>query len=103
MQHSARRLNNELDCIGRPAHNNMPMHMKRTTLLLDPALYAELKRRAAAEQRTLTEIVERALRAGLRGARGREARHAIPSYDLGPYLEDPARRAEPEAPGRSGR
>ena len=79
------------------------MHMKRTTLLLDPALYAELKRRAAAEQRTLTEIVERALRAGLRGARGREARHAIPSYDLGPYLEDPARRAEPEAPGRSGR
>ncbi len=76
--------------------------MKRTTLLIDAALYAELKRRAAAEQRTLTEIVERALRAGLRGSRGREGRHAIPSYDLGPYLEDPTRRLGPE-PERSSR
>ncbi len=82
----------------------MITHMKRTTLLLDTALYAELKRRAAAEQRTLTDVVERALRAGLRGARGRESRHAIPSYDLGPYLEDPARRTHqaPE-PSRGGR
>ena len=79
----------------------MLMHMKRTTLLLDAALYAELKRRAADEQRTLTEIVERALRAGLRGARRRDARHAIPSYDLGPFLENPTRReSEPERGGR---
>ena len=83
----------------------MLTHMKRTTLLLDTALYAELKRRAAAEQRTLTEIVERTLRAGLRGARRRDVRHAIPSYDLGPYLENPARRDAPAGsePERSGR
>jgi hypothetical protein len=69
--------------------------MKRTTLILDPALYAELRRRAAAEQRTLTEVVERALRAGLRAPRGRGGRRAIPSYDLGPWLQDPARRGAP--------
>jgi hypothetical protein len=77
----------------------MLMHMKRTTLLIDSALYAELKRRAAAEQRTLTEVVEHALRAGLRAPRGRTPRLAIPSYDLGPYLVDPGRRraSEPAA------
>jgi hypothetical protein len=75
----------------------MLLHMKRTTLLLDTALYAELKRRAAAEQRTLTEVVERALRAGLRTPRGRSPRHTIPSYDLGPWLVDPARR-DPQPP-----
>jgi hypothetical protein len=69
--------------------------MKRTTLLIEAALYAELKRRAAAEQRTLTEVVERALRAGLRAPRGRAPRRTIPSYDLGPYLVDPARRGGP--------
>jgi hypothetical protein len=75
--------------------------MKRTTLLLDSSLYAELKHRAAVEQRTLTEVVERALRLGLRGARGRDPRRTIPSYDLGPYLESPARRGavgQPESP-----
>ena len=78
----------------------MLMHMKRTTLLLSTALYAELKRRAAAERRTLTDVVEIALRAGLRPSRGRTARRAIPSYDLGPYLEDPGHRtvAEPRNP-----
>ena len=70
----------------------MLTHMKRTTLLLDPALYAELKRRATAEQRTLTDIVESTLRAGLRAARSRAPRRIIPSYDLGPYLEDPGTR-----------
>ena len=69
----------------------MLIHMIRTTLLIDDALYAELKRRAAAERRTLTDVVERTLRAGLRGSRGRAARRAIPSYDLGPFLEEPVR------------
>ena len=67
--------------------------MKRTTLLLDAALYAELRRRAAAEGRTLTDLVERTLRLGLRPpAAGRRARVALPSYDLGPFLVDPADR-----------
>lgn len=66
--------------------------MKRTTLLLDSTLYAELKRRATAEQRTLTDVIESTLRAGLRVVRNRAPRRVIPSYDLGPYLEDPGTR-----------
>lgn len=69
----------------------MLSHMRRTTLVLDAALYAELKKRAAAEGRTLTEVVERALRAGLVAqAGGRRARVTLPSYDLGPFLVQPA-------------
>ncbi len=76
----------------------MYMHMKRTTLQLAPTLYQELRRRAAAEGRTLTDVVERALREGLHAApAARRARVALPSYDLGPFLLDPAR------PGRLSR
>lgn len=72
----------------------MLSHMKRTTLLLPPALYAELKQNAATEGRTLTDVVERALRAGLRSlAATRRRRVALPSYDLGPFLVEPADRA----------
>jgi len=65
----------------------MLRHMKRTTLLLDDDLYAELRRRAAAEGLTLTTAVERALRLGLT-APHRRARITLPSYDLGPFLTD---------------
>jgi len=62
--------------------------------LIDSALYSELKRRAAAEGRTLTEVVERALRLGLHGeVAHRRARVVLPSYDLGPFRVDPADRA----------
>jgi ribbon-helix-helix CopG family protein len=72
----------------------MLSHMKRTTLILNASLYAELKRRAAAEGRTLTDVVERALRLGLATpAAGRRARVALPSYDLGPFLVSPGDRA----------
>lgn len=75
----------------------MRMHMKRTTLLLDPALWAELRRRAASEGRTLTDVVERTLRLGLAAqAPGRRSRAPLPSFDLGPFLvpvSDRARRA----------
>jgi hypothetical protein len=74
----------------------MLSHMKRTTLVLDPALYAELRRRAAAEGRTLTETIERALRLGLEGASApRRQRIALPSYDLGPFLVESRRRGGP--------
>lgn len=63
----------------------MNMHMKRTTLILDVALIAELRARAAREDRTLTEVLERTLRAGL-ASRPRRARLRLPSYDLGPFL-----------------
>ena len=72
---------------------DMTIHMKRTTLILDAALYAALRRQAATDQRTLTEVVERTLRAGLRAtAAMRRGRRPLPSYDLGPYLVDPADR-----------
>jgi hypothetical protein len=71
----------------------MLLHMTRTTLLIDDGLYAELKRRAAAEGRTLTEVVEGALRLGLHALAGRRrARVQLPSYDLGPFLVDPSDR-----------
>jgi hypothetical protein len=71
----------------------MLSHMKRTTLVLDNALYARLKKRAAEEGRTLSEVVERALRLGLEElASRRRGRVALPSYELGPFLVDPARR-----------
>ena len=78
----------------------MLLHMKRTTLLLEPSLYAQLKRRAAREGRTLTEIVERTLRLGLDPmAHARRARTELPSYDLGPFLVDPADRPRRAAIG----
>ena len=78
---------------------DMLSHMKRTTLQLESALYTELRRRAASEGRTLTDVVERTLRAGLgTGPGGRRARLALPSYDLGPFLVDPARPARPPRP-----
>lgn len=71
----------------------MLLHMKRTTLILDDALMAELRHRAHDERRTLTETVERALRLGLEAlAAGRRSRIKLPSYDLGPFLADPSRR-----------
>ena len=70
----------------------MLSHMKRTTLQLDPALYHELRRRAANEGRTLTDVVERVLREGLRVASPvRRPRVSLPSYDLGPARLDPVR------------
>ena len=82
----------------------MLLHMKRTTLLIADALYAELKRRAAAEGRTLTEVVEAALRHGLSTiATRRRASIQLPSYDLGPFRADPSDRDAPgAAPGREG-
>ena len=69
----------------------MLSHMKRTTLVLDDALYANLKRQAVQEGRTLTEVVEQTLRRGM-GSTRKHARISLPSYDLGPFLVDPADR-----------
>lgn len=81
----------------------MLLHMKRTTLNLDAGLYAELRRLAAAEGLTLTERLERALRAGLEAERGRRrTRIALPSYDLGPFLVDPNDRSSWRAGAERG-
>ena len=75
----------------------MHPHMKRTTLILDTSLWSELRRRAASEGRTLTEVVDRTLRLGLAAAApAKRSRDPLPSFDLGPYLvpvADRARRA----------
>lgn len=82
----------------------MLSHMKRTTLILDPVLYAALKRRAAAEGRTLTDVVERALRLGLAPrAPARRGRVSLPSYDLGPFLVRPGEADAQAALGRGPR
>lgn len=85
----------------------MLLHMKRTTLLLDPGLYTELKRRAATEGRTLTEVVGHLLRLGLQATSGaRRGRVQLPSYDLGPFLTHPSDRSVfpgPESEARHGR
>ena len=79
----------------------MYMHMKRTTLLLDAGIHAELRRRAVQEGTTLTAVVERVMRLGLEQlATPKRARVQLPSYDLGPFLADPSRRETmPGAPG----
>jgi Ribbon-helix-helix protein, copG family len=76
-----------------PPTEDMLLHMTRTTLVLDDALYARLKKRAADDGRTLSETVERALRLGIEAlSTGRRGRIKLPSYDLGPFLVDPAQR-----------
>jgi hypothetical protein len=72
----------------------MLSHMKRTTLVIPSSLYLQLKQRAATEGRTLSDVVEQALRLGLETlASPRRSRVTLPSYDLGPFLLDPASRA----------
>ena len=63
----------------------MYLHMKRTTLVLDPGIDSAVRERAAREGRTLTEVIEQTLRAGLALA-PRRRRFRLPSYDLGPFL-----------------
>ena len=81
----------------------MLLHMKRTTLLIADALYTEMTRRAAAEGRTFTEVLEGALRLGLHVSAGRRRAVQLPSYDLGPFLVDPADRGPARGePGPGG-
>ena len=94
-------------CVGVP-DVVMLLHMIRTTLIIDEGLMTRLRRHAADERRTLTEIVERALRMGLEAmASGRRGRVRLPSFDLGPFLSDPARRpvdsSEPASEAPLGR
>jgi len=63
---------------------DMLFHM-RTTLILDDALFRELKKRAAQERRTLTEVTQEALRLGLerRGVARRKRRVKLASFSMG--------------------
>ena len=66
-------------------------HMK-TTLNIDDTVMAELKREAARQGRTMSELVETALRLLLRSKRKREKIGALPSFRSGGTLVDIADR-----------
>ena len=66
-------------------------HMK-TTLNIDDKVMAELKREAARQGRTMSEMVESALRLLLRSHRRREKVIALPTFRSGGALVDIADR-----------
>lgn len=66
-------------------------HMK-TTLNIDPTIMARLKNEAARQGRTMSEMVETALRLMLRGERKRAPLPELPSFRGGRELVDIADR-----------
>lgn len=71
--------------------HGMVFHMK-TTLQLDDRVFVELKRYAAAQGRTMSEVVETALRQLLRRRPERTALPPLPSFASGGALVDVADR-----------
>jgi len=69
----------------------MVSHMK-TTLNIDDSVMARLRREAARTGRTMSELVETALRNLLRAKRDREPLPPLPTFDGGGALVDLADR-----------
>ena len=69
----------------------MAFHMK-TTLNIDDTVMAEFKREAARQNRTMSEMVETALRLLLRSQRKRGAVPVLPTFHSGGALVDVADR-----------
>jgi Ribbon-helix-helix protein, copG family len=65
----------------------------KTTLNIDDTVMAELKREAARQGRTMSELVETALRLLLRSQRKRASVPALPNFRSGGALVDVADRA----------
>lgn len=67
-------------------------HM-RTTLIIDDALFRRLKKLAAEQNRTLSEVTQEVLRCGLAPQRSRAREAAtLPAYSMGPPLVNVADR-----------
>jgi hypothetical protein len=64
----------------------------KTTLNIDDTVMAELRREAARQGRTMSELVETALRLLLRSPRRREPLSPLPSFHSGGALVDVADR-----------
>jgi hypothetical protein len=64
----------------------------KTTLNIDKTVLAELKREAARQGRTMSEMVETALRLLLRSPRSRGKIPPLPTFDSGGALVDIADR-----------
>jgi len=71
--------------------HDMAFRMK-TTLNIDATVMAELKREAARQGRTMSEMVETALRLLLRSQRKRAAVPTLPTFRSGGALVDIADR-----------
>jgi len=71
--------------------SDMFSHMK-TTLNIDDTVMADLKREAARQGRTMSELVETALRLLLRPQRKRQKLPDLPTFDGGEPLVDIADR-----------
>ena len=69
----------------------MVSHMK-TTLNIDNTVMAQLKREAARQGRTMSELVETALRMLFRSSRKREKLPPLPTFRSGGALVDIADR-----------
>jgi hypothetical protein len=69
----------------------MVFHMK-TTLNIDDTVMAELKREAARQGKTMSELVESALRMSLRSRSKRQALPPLPTFNSGGMLVDIADR-----------
>lgn len=64
----------------------------KTTLNIDPTIMARLKHEAARQKRTMSEMVETALRLMLRGERKRAPLPELPTFRGGRELVDIADR-----------
>ena len=69
----------------------MPSRMK-TTLNIDDQVFSRLKREAARQGRTMSDLVETALRLLLRSPRRRAALPPLPTFESGGALVDIADR-----------
>jgi len=69
----------------------MVFHMK-TTLNIDDTVMAQLKREAARQGRTMSELVETALRRLFQTRKSRGELPALPTFDSGGALVDVADR-----------
>jgi Ribbon-helix-helix protein, copG family len=69
----------------------MVSHMK-TTLNIDDTVMAQLKREAARQKRTMSELVETALRGLFRSQKQRQEVPPLPTFDSGGTLVDVADR-----------
>lgn len=72
----------------------MNFHM-RTTLVIDDTLFRELKRRAAEQRRTLSDVTQDALRRGLAAPISRRRRKParLPAFAMGAPRVDLADRS----------
>ena len=69
----------------------MVSHMK-TTLNIDDTVMAQLKREAARQGRTMSDLVETALRLSFQSRRSREKPPPLPTFKSGGALVDVADR-----------